>query len=128
MMSLMTETEERKSMETHELHIGVDLHERESQVAVYETGGRLVEERRVPTPKLAEYIGSFSGVKHVGLESIGFIYPVYDQLVDAGFDVWVANPNNIQQIAKTRIKHDKVDARILGELLRAGFFPRSAGQ
>ena len=37
----------------------------------------------------------------------------------------VANPHNIQLIAKTRIKHDKVDARVLGELLRTNFFPRS---
>jgi transposase len=125
MMSLMAETDERKPMETIELHIGVDLHERESQVAVYGAEGGPIEERRIPTPKLAGYIGSLPGVKHVGIESIGFIYPVYDGLVEAGCDVWVANPNNVQQIAKTRIKHDKVDARILGELLRAGFLPRS---
>jgi len=125
MMSLMAETDERKIMETTELHIGVDLHEKESQVAVYEAKGNPIEEKRVPTPKLAEYIGSLPGVKHVGIESIGFIYPIYDRLVEAGCDVWVANPNNFQQIAKTRIKHDNVDARVLGQLLRAGFLPRS---
>jgi transposase len=111
-------------METGDLHVGVVLHERESQVAVNETGGRLIEERRLPTPRLAEYIGSLPGVKHVGIESIGFIYPIYDRLVEAGCDVWVGNPNSVQQIAKTKIKHDKVDDRILGQLLRVGFLLR----
>jgi len=40
-------------------------------------------------------------------------------------DIALANPNNIRLIARTRMKHDKVDARVLGELLRTNFFPRS---
>ena len=112
-------------MNPRRLYIGVDLHEKESQVAVYDPDGGLIDEKRLPTEKLPHYIASQPGEKHVGVESIGFIYPVYDALVEAGCDVAVANPHNIQLIAKTRNKNDKVDARVLGELLRTNFFPRS---
>jgi len=108
------------------LYIGVDAHEKESQVAVYEKGGELLQEKRLPTKRLPRFISSLDGrQKHVGMESVGFIYPIYDALVNVCCDVAVANPNNIQLIARTRIKHDKVDARVLGELLRTNFFPRS---
>jgi transposase len=112
-------------MNPRELYIGVDVHEKESQVAVYDPNGTLIEEKRLPTEKLPAYIASHPGEKHVALEAIGFIYPIHDALAEVGCDVAVANPHNIQLIAKTRIKHDKVDARVLGELLRTNFFPRS---
>lgn len=108
-----------------ELYVGVDVHESKSQVAVYKSDGTLLEERRIRTKRLPRYISSLPGEKHVGLESVGFIYPIYDALVKEGCDVAVANPNNILLIARTRIKHDRVDARVLGELLRTNFFPRS---
>jgi transposase len=115
-----------ESMNPTALYIGVDVHEKESQVAVYEKGGELLQERKLPTKRLPKFISSLQcSEKHVGIESVGFIYPIYDALVNTGCDVAVANPDNIQLIARTRIKHDKVDARVLGELLRANFFPRS---
>ena len=49
---------------------------------------------------------SLPGEKHVGIESVGFIYPIYDALVERGCDVAVANPNNVQLIATSRIKHE----------------------
>jgi transposase len=113
-------------MSARTLYIGVDVHEKESQVAVYGKEGELLQEKRLPTRRLPSFVSSLQGgEKHVGIESVGFIYPVYDALLKAGCDVAVANPNNIQLIARTKIKHDKVDARVLGELLRTNFFPRS---
>jgi len=125
MMSLMREAERPEHMNPRELYIGVDVHEKESQVAVYDPDGTLIEEKRLPTEKLSTYMASLPGEKHVALEAIGFIYPIHDALVKVASDVAVANPHNIQLIAKTRNKHDKVDARVLGELLRTNFFPRS---
>jgi len=122
-MSLMREAERPEHMNPRELYIGVDVHEKESQVAVYDPDGTLIEEKRLPTEKLPAFIASLPGEKHVALEAIGFIYPIHDALAEVGCDVAVANPQNIQLIARTRIKHDKVDARVLGELLRTNFFP-----
>nr|WP_276978067.1 hypothetical protein [Ferrimicrobium acidiphilum] len=62
------------------LYVGVDLHEEESQLAVFEQDGSLVEERRVPTGELASFLSSLPGEKCVAMESVGFVYPIYDRL------------------------------------------------
>lgn len=107
------------------LYVGVDVHERESQVAVFEKDGSLLEERRVQTKRLARFLSSLPGEKYVGIESVGFIYPIFDRLTEAGCNVSVCNPNTIKERAKSKIKHDRVDARTLGDLLRTNYFPKS---
>ena len=81
------------------LYVGVDLHEKESQLAVFEQDGALVEERRVPTGELASFLSSLPGEKRVAMESVGFVYPVYDRLSSMqGCRVTVANVNMMQLI------------------------------
>jgi len=106
------------------LYVGVDVHERESQLAIFEQGGTLVEERRLPTGKLAEFLSSLPGEKRIAIESVGFIYPIYDRLTSLrDCRVTVANPNRLQLISKSSTKHDRADARVLGELLRTNYLP-----
>lgn len=114
------------SMVSRELYIGLDVHERESQLAIFKKGGRLVEERRVLTKRLPGFLSSLPAEKkHVGMESVGFTYPVFDALKEAGCDVSVCNPYTIRERARSKIKNDRVDARTLGDLLRSNYFPRS---
>jgi len=49
---------------------------------------------------------------------------IYDVLVAMGAKVTVANPTKIKLIAESRCKTDKIDARILCELLRLNALPR----
>jgi transposase len=106
------------------LYVGVDLHEKESQVAVLEQDGSLVEERRLPTGDLASFLSSLPGEKRVAMESVGFVYPVYDRLSSLeDCRVTVANVNKLQLISRSSTKHDSADARILGDLLRTNFLP-----
>ncbi len=37
----------------------------------------------------------------------------------------MANPSGVGLIAKSRLKHDEADAKVLGELLRTNFLPAS---
>ena len=48
---------------------------------------------------------------------------VYEELVKLGAKVVVVNPNQVKLIAESRRKTDKVDAKILCELLRLGGLP-----
>src|SRR5205085_764774 len=48
---------------------------------------------------------------------------VYEELVKLGARVVVVNPNQVRLIAESRRKTDKVDAKILCELLRIGGLP-----
>ena len=108
------------------LYVGVDVHERESQLAVFERSGSLLMEKRIPTSSLESFVSSLPGEKHVAVESVGFIYPIYDRLSRLpGCHVSVANPSGVGLIAKSRLKHDKADAKVLGELLRTNFLPTS---
>lgn len=108
------------------LFVGVDLHERESQLAVFSQAGSLIMEKRIPTDGLEPFLNSLPGEKHVAIESVGFVYPVYDRLSKLqSCTVSVADPNNVRLIARSRLKHDRADARALGELLRTNFLPTS---
>jgi transposase len=108
------------------LYVGVDAHERESQLAVFDPSGALLQEKRLPTEDLGKFIDSLPGEKRVAIESVGFIYPIYDKLLLLeNCHVDVANPSAVNLIAKSKLKHDRADAKVLGELLRTNFLPLS---
>jgi hypothetical protein len=94
----------------NEVYVGVDVHEGESQIAVLNKDGELLEEKRLPTCSLTKYLSSINGNKHVAVEAVGFVYPIYDKLNDC--TVSVASPSRL--IAKSKLKNDRVDAIALG--------------
>ncbi|MEM3646658.1 MAG: hypothetical protein QW334_00735 [Thermofilum sp.] len=106
------------------IYVEVNLHERESQLAIFSQEGSLLVEKRIPTADLESFVSSLQGEKRIAIESVGFVYPVYDRLSKLPFcTVSVADPNNVRLISKNRLKHDRRDARALGELPRANFLP-----
>jgi transposase len=109
------------------LYIGADVHERETQLAIFEPGGTLLQEKRIPTRDLQSYVHALPAKeKHLALESLGFIYPLYDKLRQVpGLDVAVANPKRIRQTSDSKQKHDRADAKLLGNLIRTNFLKRS---
>jgi transposase len=109
------------------LYIGADVHERETQLAVFEPGGRLLQEKRILTEDLQSYLDSLPArEKHLALESVGFIYPLYDKLRQVpGCEVAVANPKRLRQVSDSKQKHDRADAKVLGNLLRTNYLKRS---
>jgi hypothetical protein len=109
-----------------EVYVGVDVHEGESQIAVLNKDGELLEEKRLPTCSLTKYLSSINGRKHVAVEAVGFVYPIYDKLKMLNdCTVSVASPSRLQLIAKSKLKNDRVDAIALGELLRTNYLPVS---
>jgi len=107
-------------------YVGVDVHERESQLALLDPSGSLLREKRVQTKNLETFIDSIPGEKHVAIESVGFVYPIYDRLVKLpNCHIAVANPSSVSLIARSKLKHDRADAKVLGELLRTNFLPLS---
>lgn len=94
------------SVEAAPLYVGVDIHERESQLAVFEQDGTLVMEKRIPTGSLESFIGSLPGEKHVAIESVGFIYPIYDRLSKlSSCHVAVADPAKRARATQHRDNH-----------------------
>jgi transposase len=106
------------------LYIGVDVHEKESQLAVLKEEGSVVLEERIPTKNLRKFVSSLPGEKRVAIESVGFIHPIYKKLSSVkDCTVSVANPNKVRLIAESSTKNDRHDARILGDLLRTNYLP-----
>lgn len=58
---------------------------------------------------------------------MGFIYPLYDKLKQIPrCDVVAANPRSVRRASDSKQKHDKADANVLGNLLRANYLKRSS--
>jgi hypothetical protein len=51
------------------LYVGVDVHEKESQLAVFEKGGSLLMEESLPTKELAKFLSSLPGEKRVAISA-----------------------------------------------------------
>ena len=110
-----------------EVYFGVDVHEKESQVAVLDKEGTALLEKRFPTGKLSEFISKFPAEeKYVAIESVGFIRPIYEGLTRIpSCSVSVANPSKVKLIAGSKTKNDRSDSFILGDLLRTNYLPES---
>lgn len=109
------------------IYIGADVHERETQLAIFEPGGTLLQEERIPTKDLQSFVQSLPAKeKHLALESVGFIYPLYDKLKQIPrCEVAVANPKRLRRDSGSKQKHDRIDAKLLGDQIRTNYLKRS---
>jgi len=115
-----------KPMSNRVLYVGIDVHEKESQLAVLEKEGALLLEERMPTKELGKFLSSLPGEKHVAMESVGFIHPIYAKLSSIkDCAVSVANPSRLRLISGSGTKNDRNDAKVLGDLLRTNYLPMS---
>ena len=60
---------------------------------------------------------------HVVLEPLDNCYWFMDQLRPYASSIHLANPGKVRLIAESRLKNDRIDARILADLLRVGYLP-----
>jgi len=105
-------------------HIGLDVHSNFAQVAVLEDGNCRDEGRIGVTPEaLREWAETLSGDDEVALEATGNSDAIAMLLTPLVRRVVVANPRKTRAIAEAKVKTDKVDARILAQLLAADFLP-----
>jgi transposase len=105
------------------LYLGVDLHKRSCWVTVLEADGRLVESRKLGTEKqeLLEYFGKVEKPAAVAVEATFNWYYFLNVVEPLGLELHLVHPWKTRAIASARIKHDKLDSRVLAELLRTGF-------
>ena len=104
--------------------VGIDLHKKFMQVALMDSGGKVLQNRRVECD-LRDVEKEFSrlpaGARYV-MESSSVWYGMYRFLRDRlGLDVMLSNPLATKRIAESKKKTDKVDAEILADLLRGGY-------
>ena len=102
-------------------YIGMDVHKEAVAIAVLNGNGKLVMETVIETKasSILQVIHGLRGELHVTLEEGTWAAWLYDLLQSEVQQVLVCNPRR-NALLKEGSKSDKVDARKLAELLRAG--------
>jgi len=102
----------------------MDVHRTFAQIAVVEDGLCRDEGRIGVTPEaLREWAETLERDDEVALEATGNSDAIAMLLTPVVKRVVVANPRKTRAIAEAKVKTDKVDARILAQLLAADFLP-----
>ena len=105
-------------------YVGMDVHREFAQLAVVEDG--LVRDmgRITVTPEgLRGWAAGLRSDDQVALEATGNSDAIATLLTPVVGRVVVSNPSKTRVIAEAKVKTDKVDARILAQLLAADFLP-----
>jgi hypothetical protein len=102
-------------------YIGLDVHKEATSIAVLNGVGKLMMESIIETKAatLLEFLHGLRGELHVTLEEGSWAAWLYDVLKPHVAEILVCNPRR-NALLKEGSKSDKVDARKLAELLRAG--------
>lgn len=104
----------------------IDLASKGSFIYLQDKRGRKVESGEIVMTKnsIRAFFGKYKGSKIiVAVEAGGSTRWVYDLLTRMGIEVYVVNPNKVKAIADSKKKTDKIDAKILSELLRINALP-----
>lgn len=105
-------------------YIGVDLHKKMCFVTVMDITGKIKKQTEVPTDadKVRKFFSKYRGAS-VAVESTMNWMPFYENLESLGCNVVLSNPLQTKAIAAARIKNDKVDSKVLSDLLRTNYLP-----
>jgi len=109
--------------------IGIDQHKHFSQVAVMNPQGEILDEQKLlheDKQAITDYFRQFPAPSsEITLEATGHWYWLYDLLDSLGQSPHLAHPLKCKLIAESRIKTDKIDAKVLANLLRTNFLPEA---
>ena len=105
------------------LYLGVDIHKKKCWVTVLDEGGQELEQGQLSmdAATLREYFGQIPKPAKLAVEATFNWYYFLNVVEPLGLELHLVHPQKTKAIASARIKHDKLDSRILAQLLRAGF-------
>ena len=107
------------------MYAALDLHEKSIQCVLKDDQGKIVRESRMGKDE-EKILGFLDGTQAKVVMESGYNHQhIYDVLKQEGYDVTVAHPLLVKAIAYARLKNDKVDARMLADLLRADMIPEA---
>ncbi len=107
------------------IYVGIDLHKRKFDFVMLSPSGDVVKQgsRSTDAGAVLKFASSVTPRHRVVLEPLENSYWFIDQLQPYAGSVHLANPGKVRLIAESRLKNDRIDARILADLLRAGYLP-----
>jgi transposase len=108
--------------------IGIDLHRKYSQVCALRADGREEIQKKLyhdDVEALKRFFGHFAEDTPVTMEPTTEWMWMGDLLEGMGMEVHLAHSVKVRLIAESRLKTDKIDCRVLAQLLRTGFLPEA---
>lgn len=105
-------------------YIGVDLHKKTCFITIMDQAGKIKRQTEISTDtdKVAKFFAKRQNARVVVESTMNWI-PFYENLESLGCNVVLSNPLQTKAIASARIKNDKVDSKILADLLRTNLLP-----
>jgi transposase len=102
-------------------YVGMDVHQASTSIAVMNVQGKLISESLIETKAhtIIDFLKGLSGEVHVTFEEGTQAEWLYDVISPHVTELVVCNPHH-NHLLKTGNKSDRVDARKLAQLLRAG--------
>ena len=105
-------------------YIGVDLHKKTCFITIMNQAGKIKKQTEISTDtdRVAKFFSQHREAQ-VAVESTMNWIPFYENLESLGCSVVLSNPLQTKAIAAARIKNDKVDSKVLADLLRTNLLP-----
>src|SRR5438067_861081 len=108
-------------------YVGIDLHRRRSVIVRMDAAGEVVGEAGIDNDPLAlaAEVAKAGEAPEVAIEATLGWYWAVDVLEELGARVHLAHPLAIGAFENRRVKNDRIDARLLADLLRMGRLPEA---
>src|SRR5829696_3205051 len=108
-------------------YVGIDLHRRRSVIVRMDAGGEVLGEARIDNDPqaLAAEVAKAGEEPEVVIEAAYGWYWAVDVLEAMGARVHLAHLLGIKAFETRRVKNDRLDARLLADLLRMGRLPEA---
>ena len=118
-------TEVKKPAETKPAVAGLDYHKKFTQICVGDAQGKVIATRRVVNDKeeMRRFFTEFPNLRCAIESCRGYEWLVNFLKEELKLDVVLVNAHRLKLIAQSRCKTDKIDARIIMEMLSIGFLP-----
>jgi transposase len=106
--------------------IGLDLAKKESQLSALNNAGEQIHSRRFASSRdcFLQLSSELTSCDTVALEVTTNAFSVARLLSSSGARILLSNPIKTRIIAESKIKTDKIDARVLAELARVDYLPQ----
>ena len=110
--------------------VGIDVGKRKCRGAIKDRSGQTLNEFFFSNDKdginrLTKIVSGYGKCEAVVESTANMWIRIHDTLEDNGINTVLANPYKTRIIAEAKIKSDKLDARILADLLRSGLVYQS---